>query len=152
MSGHMFFKDRYYGFDDAVYAGCRIIEIVAKNKRKDSSFKISDILKPFNKVYSLDEVRHKCKNELKKAVLDDITEIIKNDNNIFGTPINDIVTIDGLRIIFPDGFALIRQSNTEPVFTLRFEAKTKKSAVNYKDVMVSLLDKCIAKAEKNEPI
>ena len=107
-------------------------------------FEISDILKPFDKVCSLDEVRYKCKNELKKPVLDDITKIIKKDNNIFGTPINDIVTIDGLRIIFADGFALIRQSNTEPVFTLRFEALTKDKALNCKNVMISLLDECIA--------
>ena len=144
MSGHMFFKDRYYGFDDAVYAGCRAIEIVAKNKKNNPKFKLGDLLEPFTKVCTLDEVRHKCKNEHKKTVLNSITEIIQNDNNIFGTKINDIVTLDGLRIIFPDGFALIRQSNTEPVFTLRFEAKTKEKAEHYKNVMISLLDECIS--------
>ncbi|MBQ9246300.1 phosphomannomutase/phosphoglucomutase [bacterium] len=150
MSGHMFFKDRYYGFDDAVYAGCRIIEIVAKYKRNNPNFKISDLLTPFNKVCTLDEVRHECKNELKKPVLEELTQIIKNDNEIFGTKINDIVTIDGMRILFPDGFALIRQSNTEPVFTLRFEAKTKKSATHYKNVMISLLKECIEKVSDSE--
>ena len=98
MSGHMFFKDRYYGFDDAVYAGCRIIEIVAKNKKNNPEFKISDMLKPFNAVCTLEEVRYECENELKKPVLEAISEEIKSDNNIFGTPIKDIVTIDGLRI------------------------------------------------------
>ena len=150
MSGHMLFKDRYYGFDDAIYAGCRIIEIVAKNKNINPKFKLSDLLKPFDKVCTLDEYRHKCPNELKKDVLNDITEIIKNDNNIFGTKISDIVTIDGLRIIFPDGFALIRQSNTEPVFTLRFEAKTSESATHYKSVMTSLLDDCIKKYSEDK--
>ena len=143
MSGHMFFKDRYHGFDNAVYAGCRIIEIIAKNKAQNENFKISDILKPFNKVCTLNEVRHKCPNEFKKPVLAKITEIINEDNTIFGTKINDIVTLDGLRIIFPDGFALIRQSNTEPVFTLRFEATTKKQATHYKNTMVDLLDNII---------
>ena len=143
MSGHMFFKDRYYGFDDAVYAGCRAIEIVAKNKKNNKDFKLASLLEPFTKVCTLDEVRHKCKNELKKLVLDSITSKIKDNNEIFGTPINDIVTLDGLRIIFADGFALIRQSNTEPVFTLRFEAKTKEKAEKYKNVMISLLDECI---------
>ena len=150
MSGHMFFKDRYYGFDDAVYAGCRAIEIVAKNKRNNQNFKLADLLKPFAKVCTLDEVRHKCKNEHKKFVLEAITEKIQNDNNIFGTKINDIVTLDGLRIIFPDGFALIRQSNTEPVFTLRFEAKTKKQATHYKNTLVSLLDECINEIANSE--
>lgn len=148
MSGHMFFKDRYYGFDDAVYAGCRIIEIVAKNKSRNKNFKLSDLLEPFAKVCTLDEVRHKCKNELKKEVLALITKKIEENNSIFGTNINDIVTLDGLRIIFPDGFALIRQSNTEPVFTLRFEATTKKQATHYKNVMVSLLDECISEVEE----
>ncbi|MBE7705150.1 MAG: phosphomannomutase/phosphoglucomutase [Cyanobacteria bacterium SIG29] len=143
MSGHMFFKDRYYGFDDAVYAGCRIIEIVAKNKAKNKDFKLSDLLEPFNKVCTLDEVRHKCKNEYKKEVLSMVTEKIEKDNSIFGTNINDIVTLDGLRIIFPDGFALIRQSNTEPVFTCRFEATTKEKATHYKNVMVNMLDEFI---------
>ncbi len=150
MSGHMFFKDRYYGFDDAVYAGCRIIEIIAKNKVKNKTFKLSDLLEPFNKVCTLDEVRHKCKNEYKKEVLSLITQRIEEENSIFGVSINDIVTLDGLRIIFPDGFALIRQSNTEPVFTLRFEATTKKQATHYKNVMVGLLDEYIAEISARE--
>lgn len=150
MSGHMFFKDRYYGFDDAVYAGCRIIEIIAKNKKANSKFKLSDLLEPFNRVCTLEEVRHTCKNELKKKVLSSVSEKIKNDNTIFGTKINDIVTIDGLRIIFEDGFALIRQSNTEPVFTLRFESVTKEKATHYKKVMVSLLDEIIKECTDSE--
>ena len=150
MSGHMFFKDRYYGFDDAVYAGCRIIEIIAKNKKINPNFKLTDLLEPFKKVCTLDEVRHKCKNELKKEVLKIITEKIEKDNTIFGTKITDIVTLDGLRIIFPDGFALIRQSNTEPVFTLRFEASTEENATHYKNVMISLLDEVINKLTDRE--
>ena len=150
MSGHMFFKDRYFGFDDAIYAGCRVIEILAKNKKINSNFKLSNLLVPFNRVCTLDEVRHKCKNSIKKKVLSEITNQIKKDEMIFGTKINNIVTLDGLRIIFPDGFALIRQSNTEPVFTLRFEASKKEKAIHYKNVMISLLDKYIAKYSECE--
>ena len=150
MSGHMFFKDRYYGFDDAIYAGCRIIEIIAKNKAKNPNFKLSDLLEPFNKVFSSDEVRYPCKNEYKKPVLTQVTKLIKENENIFSEKIKDIVTIDGLRIIFSNGFALIRQSNTEPVFTLRFEAKTKKLAFHYRDVMISLLEECITKLSDSE--
>ena len=95
-------------------------------------------------------MRYKCKNELKCKVLEDVTNIIKNDSNIFPDKISDIVTIDGLRIIFPKGFALIRQSNTEPVFTLRFEASTKKKATQYKNIMISLLDECITKLTDRE--
>ncbi len=152
MSGHMFFKDRYYGFDDAVYAGCRIIEIIAKNKKINKDFKLSDLLTPFNNVFTSDEVRYKCKNELKKKVLEYVTEKIKSDNTIFGIKIKDIITLDGLRIIFSDGFALIRQSNTEPVFTLRFEAKTKKNSIHYKNVMISLLDESISNLSNREDL
>ncbi len=148
MSGHMFFKDRYYGFDDAIYAGCRIIEILAKNKKNNPDFKLKDLLKPFDKVCTLDEIRYKCKNELKSDVLKYVTSKIEKNNNIFETKINDIVTLDGLRIIFPDGFALIRQSNTEPVFTLRFEAKTKTKANKYKNTMISILDDAIKEIEE----
>ncbi|MBQ8887067.1 MAG: phosphomannomutase/phosphoglucomutase [Candidatus Gastranaerophilales bacterium] len=150
MSGHMFFKDRYYGFDDAIYAGCRVIEIVAKNKNKKSDFKLSELLEPFNKVCTLNEVRHKCENEYKTQVLNMVTEKLQKDKNIFGKEITDIVTLDGLRIIFPDGFAIIRQSNTEPVFTLRFEAKTQKQAEHYKNVMLSLVDECIINIKDSE--
>ena len=143
MSGHMFFKDRYYGFDDAIYAGCRIIEIVAKNKQLNKDFKLSQLLKPFDKVCTLDEVRYSCKNEYKKEVLKKVEAEIKKDKSVFGSEITDIVKLDGLRIIFPDGFALIRQSNTEPVFTLRFEADKKKQAVHYKNVMIDILDNAI---------
>lgn len=143
MSGHMFFKDRYYGFDDAIYAGSRIIEIVAKNKRKNPSFKLDDLLEPFKKVYTTSEVRHHCPNNIKKNVLAKLEKEIDENNQIFESPINEIIKLDGLRIVFDGGFALIRQSNTEPVFTLRFEAKTKKKAESYKKSLIKVLDKCI---------
>lgn len=144
MSGHMFFKDRYYGFDDAVYAGCRIIEIVAKNKQLNKDFKLENMLEPFNKVHTSSEVRFDCANELKATVLELLKKHIEQDQNIFSETIKGIITLDGLRIIFDDGFALIRQSNTEPVFTLRFEAKTKKKADVYKKAMLNTLEECIA--------
>ncbi len=140
MSGHTFFKDRYYGFDDATYAGCRIIEIIANNKKKNPSFKIEDFLAPFDCVYSSHEVRFPCPNELKKSTLVSFEKEVKENPNMFGSAIKDIVTLDGMRIIFDGGFALIRQSNTEPVFTLRFEAKDKESADRYESVMVEALE------------
>ena len=139
MSGHTFFKDRYYGFDDAVYAGCRIIEIVAKNKKANPSFKIIDMLKPFDAVYSSSEVRLSCPNSLKKDTLEEFQKVIATNPDFFGTKIKDIITLDGMRIVFDKGFALIRQSNTEPVFTLRFEADSKENAQKYEDLMVNKL-------------
>lgn len=143
MSGHTFFKDRYYGFDDATYAGCRIIEIVAKHKKNNPDFKIEQLLTQFDKVFSSQEVRFSCPNELKKSTLEKFETIVKENPDIFGDKIKDIVTIDGMRIIFEGGFALIRQSNTEPVFTLRFEAKDKAKSENYEKVMISNLKKIL---------
>lgn len=145
MSGHTFFKDRYYGFDDAIYAGCRIIEIIAKNKMNNPDFKIEDMLKPFDGVCTSKEVRFHCPNDFKKPVLEDMEKAVENNPNLFGTKIKDIITLDGMRIILEDGFAMIRQSNTEPVFTLRFEAKSKENCEKYQNIFVELLDKTVKK-------
>ena len=145
MSGHTFFKDRYYGFDDAIYAGCRIIEIIANHRKNNPNFVISDMLKPFDKVCSSEEVRFPCPNELKKETLEKVKQCVENDKNLFGSEIKDIITLDGMRIVFDGGFALIRQSNTEPVFTLRFEAKTKDECEKLKSVMLGMLDQILNK-------
>ena len=150
MSGHTFFKDRYYGFDDAIYAGCRIIEILAEKKRYNKAFKLSDMLEPFNKIYSSPEVRLSCPNSLKKSTLEKFESDISKNPNFFGSKIKEIITIDGMRIVFEEGgFALIRQSNTEPVFTLRFEADSKEYAQQYEDLMVNKLLEIIKNASKN---
>lgn len=141
MSGHTFFKDRYFGYDDAIYAGCRLIEIIAKNRTQNPNFKLSDLLEPFAKVYLSNEYRLHCPNEHKKEVLDKLKELINEE--LFKSKIKEIITIDGLRIIFEDGFALIRQSNTEPVFTLRFEAKTKEKCELYIETLVNLTNKLV---------
>lgn len=140
MSGHTFFKDRYFGFDDAVYAGCRIIEIISKNKKINPNFKLEQILKPFDEVYSSPEVRYPCPNELKKEVLEHVKSEVEKNPQMFGSQIKDIVTLDGMRIVFDGGFALIRQSNTEPVFTLRFEAKNEEECNRFKNSMIKCLD------------
>jgi len=145
MSGHTFFKDRYYGFDDAVYAGCRLIEIVAKYKKADSNFKIESLLTPFDEVCSSPEIRTPCPNELKKVVLEEFAKHVETHPEMYGSPIKDIVTLDGLRIIFNDGFALVRQSNTEPVFTLRFEASSNLYCDIYRDTTVNLMEEIIKK-------
>lgn len=139
MSGHTFFKDRYYGFDDAIYAGCRLIEIIANHRKLNPDFKISDMLKPFESVCSSEEVRFPCPNELKKSTLEKVKQCVENTPDMFGSKIKEIITLDGMRIVFDGGFALIRQSNTEPVFTLRFEAKTKEECDRLKSCMLSTL-------------
>ncbi len=139
MSGHTFFKDHYYGFDDAIYAGCRIIKILAEKKKENPNFKISDMLSPFKAMFCSQEVRLPCPNSLKKSVLEEFERVIAEQPDFFGIKIKDIITLDGMRIVFEKGFALIRQSNTEPVFTLRFEAENKEKAQELEDLMVNKL-------------
>lgn len=150
MSGHTFFKDRYYGFDDAIYAGCRIIEIISKHKKVNPEFTIQDMLKPFDNVYSSPEVRFPCPNDLKKTVLEQVKETVNNNKNIFGSPIKDIITLDGMRIVFDGGFALIRQSNTEPVFTLRFEAKNRDQCELFQNCMIKMLESALDNVKCNK--
>lgn len=143
MSGHTFFKDSYFGYDDAVYAGCRLIEIISENKKLNPNFKIQSMLTPFDEVCTSDEVRYPCPNSLKKVVLAEFKEIVANQPNLFGDEIKEIVTLDGMRVVFDGGFALIRQSNTEPVFTLRFEGKTRELCAQYQNAMITTLDGCL---------
>ena len=93
MSGHTFFKDHYYGFDDAVYAGCRIIQIVAGKKRENPNFKITDMLEPFKSMYSSSEVRLPCPNSLKAQTLEEFQKEIAENPDFFGTNIKDIFKI-----------------------------------------------------------
>lgn len=143
MSGHTFFKDSYFGYDDAVYAGCRIIQIIAENKKFNPDFKIQSMLTPFEEVCTSDEVRYPCPNNLKKSVLAEFKGIVETNPNLFGDEIKEIVTLDGMRVVFDGGFALIRQSNTEPVFTLRFEGKTETLCKQYQNAMITALDGCL---------
>ena len=93
MSGHTFFKDHYYGFDDAIYAGCRIIDIVARKKKGNPNFKITDMLEPFKSMYSSSEVRLPCPNSLKSATLEEFQKVIAENPDFFGTNIKDIFKI-----------------------------------------------------------
>jgi len=101
------------------------------------------MLKPFEAVHTSNELRYPCPNELKKPTLEKLSNYVSCNNDMFGTEIKDIVTLDGMRIIFDGGFAMIRQSNTEPVFTLRFEAKTKEQCEHFQECMVKKLDEYV---------
>jgi phosphomannomutase / phosphoglucomutase len=145
MSGHIFFKDRYFGYDDAVYAGARFIEIAAKNKTKRADFKVSTLIEELPKAYTSRELRLPCPNELKYKVIDKMKADLAQNKDLLGQKIEKIITIDGLRIIFDKGFALIRASNTEPTFTLRFEGERQEDSENYKSALLSLLEDCLEK-------
>ena len=125
MSGHMFFADRYFGYDDAIYASCRLVEILSKSNKRLSSL-TADL--PHTAVTP--EIRVDCPDQLKfelvKQVKAKLVDQAKAGRPIgpAGLTIKDVVTIDGIRAIFEDGWGLIRASNTQPALVLRFEAST----------------------------
>ncbi|MFH2045236.1 MAG: phosphomannomutase/phosphoglucomutase [Pseudomonadota bacterium] len=128
MSGHMFFADRYFGFDDAVYASCRLLEIIAKTGKK-----ISELLSDIPKTYSTPEIRVDCPDNKKFALVKKVTEHFRKSNNI--------IDIDGVRVLFDDGWGLVRASNTQPALVLRFEAMSEKRLTEIKDLVDSTLAK-----------
>ena len=114
MSGHMFFKDRWYGFDCAVYAGARLLEIVASTRRP-----LSAHLEDLPKMYATDEIRIETTDKKK-------FDIVKKATQYFQDQGYDVNTIDGARIEFPDGWGLLRVSNTSPMLVMRAEAESPK--------------------------
>jgi phosphomannomutase/phosphoglucomutase len=111
MSGHIFFKDRYLGFDDAIYSATRLIEIMSANSKK-----VSSLLEDLPKLFNTPEIRIDCPDNKKFDVVKKVLEHFKKTN--------DVIDIDGARVKFPDGWGLVRASNTQPVLVLRFEAKS----------------------------
>jgi phosphomannomutase/phosphoglucomutase len=111
MSGHLFFKHRYFGYDDAIYASLRLMEII---KKAGKPYSTNALLKDIPDVIATPEIRFDCPDNIK-------FKIVEKAQNAFNE--YESITIDGIRIKFHDGWALIRASNTQPVLVLRFEAQ-----------------------------
>jgi phosphomannomutase len=111
MSGHMYFGEGWYGFDDALYGAARILKIVA-----DSGSSVSELLADVPRFVSTPEIRVNCADDRKFGIVADAV-------TYFGSKYRTI-DVDGVRIQYPDGWGLIRASNTQPVIVLRFEART----------------------------
>jgi len=109
MSGHMFFADRYFGYDDAVYASCRLLEILAQSGKT-----VSELLSDVPETFNTPEIRVDCPDDIKFDVVAKVTDYFKERYNV--------IDIDGARIVFDDGWGLVRASNTQPALVLRFEA------------------------------
>lgn len=124
MSGHIFFADRYFGYDDAIYATCRLLEILSKQRLTGHEIKFSSLLSGLPRTYATPEMRVDCPDDEKFGVIDRLSDVISQDSE--GVKIKDIIRIDGLRIVFDNGWALVRASNTQPVLVLRFEAAADK--------------------------
>jgi phosphomannomutase / phosphoglucomutase len=123
MSGHMFFADRYFGYDDAIYASCRLVEILAKTAGSLSTL-VADLPKTSVTPEIRVDVPDAIKFTLARYVQDRLADCEKTRKELGPGKlvIRDVVTIDGVRAIFDDGWGLIRASNTQPALVLRFEA------------------------------
>jgi phosphomannomutase/phosphoglucomutase len=131
MSGHMFFADRYFGYDDALYAACRLIEIVARSGRP-----LSAQLAGLPKMVSTPEIRVDCPDEVKFQVVERAAERFKKTYKV--------IDIDGARVLFEHGWGLVRASNTQPVLVLRFEAEDQDWLRKYRQEVEAVLEEAKA--------
>jgi phosphomannomutase/phosphoglucomutase len=111
MSGHIFFKHRYFGYDDAIYATCRVLEILAAKARP-----LSELMSDVPVTHVTPELRAPCEDTLKFQVVEDCVRHFKESY--------EVIDIDGARVLFTDGWGLVRASNTQPVLVLRCEAES----------------------------
>lgn len=127
MSGHFFFADRYFGYDDGIYAALRLLEILSRTGKK-----LSQLFADVPQTFATPEIRVNCPDSKKARVVESIKQHFKN------TP--GIVDIDGIRIPFENGWALVRSSNTQPVIVLRFEAASIKTLNRIRKDVEALLN------------
>jgi len=141
MSGHMFFADRYFGYDDAIYASCRLIEILAHSKGS-----LSSLLADLPKTYSTPEIRMDCPDGIKFKVVERLQRLFKelqSTNHESRLTISEINTVDGVRITFSNGWGLVRASNTQPVLVLRYEADSEEGLDKIKEFIETLTQQTI---------
>lgn len=129
LSGHVYFRDKFPGYDDGIYAGMRLIEVLSHTDKS-----LDKLLDGINKYYSTEEIKIKCDDNKKFLVIDKIEEYCLDKGY-------DILTIDGVKVKYPDGFALVRASNTGPNITMRFEATSEKRLEELQDEFTDLVNK-----------
>jgi len=132
VSGHLFFNDRYFGYDDALYATLRMIELI-KN-----GLKVDDMIESLPKVYSTEEIKIKTNENEKFKLVEKLKELLQNPPSDFPN-IKDIIDVDGVRVIFEQGWGLVRASNTTPVLVTRFESTDEQKAKEYEKKMNALI-------------
>ena len=130
MSGHIFFAHRFFGYDDALYAGLRLLEILSK-----SGGRVSELLLDVPHAISTPEIRVDCPDQIKFKVVDDVKLKLSEKYKVNG--------IDGARIEFPDGWGLIRASNTQPALVMRFEAENNERLTEIKKLIEENLESSI---------
>jgi len=122
MSGHMFFADRYFGYDDAIYSSLRLLEIMEKEGKP-----LSQLLSDVPRMYATPEIRLDCPDEIKFSVIEKLKETYRGKY--------EVIDIDGVRVVFREGWGLARPSNTQPVIVLRFEAESEDSLKRIEDMV-----------------
>ncbi|MFW5636515.1 MAG: phosphomannomutase/phosphoglucomutase [Thermodesulfobacteriota bacterium] len=127
MSGHMFFEDRYLGYDDAIYASCRLLEILSKTGKR-----ISELLADVPETVTTPEIRVDCPDRKKFKVVEKVTDYFRERYRV--------IDIDGVRVLFDDGWGLVRASNTQPALVLRFEAMTEEKLSEYRNLVEKVVD------------
>ena len=132
VSGHIFFKNRYFGYDDAIYATLRMLELIQEGIDLDAE------LEKLPKVFSTEEIKVETTEDEKFKLMDKIKELLKNPPADFPA-IKDIITVDGVRINFENGWGLVRASNTTPVLVTRFESTNEDEAKHYEKVINELI-------------
>ena len=120
MSGHIFFKERYFGYDDAIYAGARLLEILARDRKS-----VEALLADLPPSHTTPEIRVDCPDDVKFRVADAVRERLRQTGR-------EIIDVDGVRVRFPHGWGLVRASNTQPILVLRFEAETAEELAEYR--------------------
>ena len=128
MSGHIFFGGDYLGFDDALFAAARLLEIVAAGPPG-----LHRLLADLPPTFATPEIRVDCPDALKFGIVEAATA--------YFSARYQVNTIDGVRIAYPDGWSLIRASNTQPVLVMRFEATNEASLARYRTEMKEWLAK-----------
>lgn len=128
-SGHLYFRDKFIGNDDGIYGGLRLVEILSSKKTT-----VSEELKGISVYYSSKETKLPVEDSKKANIIDRVEEYVKNKGYKYQT-------IDGIKIIYPDGFALIRKSNTSPNIITRYESKDKEKLKQIEEEFTSLLNK-----------
>lgn len=127
MSGHLFFADDYFGYDDAIYVSARFVQMLSNQNKK-----LSDLIAALPQYYSTPELRMECVNDEEKF------KIAKSAADYFKKNY-DCLDIDGVRIKFNDGWGLVRASNTQPVIVCRFEAENPESLEEIKSLVLNKL-------------
>jgi phosphomannomutase/phosphoglucomutase len=132
VSGHIFFKHRYFGYDDAIYATLRMLELLQDGIDLDAE------LDALPQVFSTEEIKVETTEEEKFLIIDKVKELLKNPPASF-PKIVDIIEVDGVRINFEKGWGLVRASNTTPVLVTRFESTDADLAKEYEQEVNALI-------------